>query len=50
MLPALVATLLTLLIYWKTSMRIGKWSASALILVYLVYIGFMTGMLIDEIS
>lgn len=45
MLPALVVTVITLLIYWKTSMRIGKMSASALILTYIGYIVYMGYML-----
>jgi Ca2+/Na+ antiporter len=45
MMPALVATACTLLIYWKSNMNIGKGAATMLILIYVVYITFMTVML-----
>lgn len=41
MMPALVVTLVTTCVFWKTGMDIGKGSASVLIITYLAYITFM---------
>jgi Ca2+/Na+ antiporter len=46
--PALVMAVFTGFIYWKTSMKFGKISASLLIIGYVVYIGFMTYILIGD--
>ncbi|CDW80524.1 ca2+:cation antiporter family [Stylonychia lemnae] len=40
-LPALILTLFTTFIYWKTRMNFGKYSASALIISYSLYLGYM---------
>ncbi len=39
--PALIATVLTTLIFWKSKMRIGKLYSAMLIGIYTVYLGYM---------
>jgi Ca2+/Na+ antiporter len=49
-LPAIAVTLVSMLIYLKTKMQLGRKSASTLILTYIAYIGFMTWMLASDTS
>ena len=48
MIPALLTTLFAVIVYWKTSMKLNKFSASLLIASYIVYLGYMGYVLNDK--
>ena len=47
-LPALLLAVFTTLIYWKTKMNIGRYSAAALIISYIIYLVYMYEQLKDD--